>query len=328
VKGDREEGETKRGDCCGDEGIFAEGELEAVLVRLESAQILEDGSGDVADIAIVIFTAKAGGDLLEGTDILAGLSTVDHRTFGGIADTHDEGSADGGRHFRHAGGGNGVAIADEEEGGGIGRPIAGDLCRFLEPIKEARFANGEDGREGKAIEKVEDDFHIAALLDDRFRSVVNRNHGDVELVIGGAFKQGLHELGGAFGSGEAGVFARVLEFHRGRDIDDEEKVAAFLWLDFLDLGAMGFWFEKEDGGEGPSETAEKKNAQDGGENGKGGEAAGGSESEVADLCNTTDVQGFRAGSKDGGRDGNENGDEHLPGGVAESEESEEVKPGD
>ncbi|MFT6242952.1 MAG: hypothetical protein ACJAQT_005065 [Akkermansiaceae bacterium] len=105
----------------------------------------------MAEVTIVVLAAEATGDLLEGSDILAGLAAIDHGAFGGISDSHDEGSGDGGRHFGHAGGGDGVAIADEEEGGGVGRPVAGDFGGFFEAIEEAGFADGENGGEGEAI---------------------------------------------------------------------------------------------------------------------------------------------------------------------------------
>lgn len=72
----------------------------------------------MSGIAIVILAAEAGGDLLECSGVLAGLAAIDHGAFGGVADAHDEDVvSDGGWHLGHAGGGDGVAIADEEEGG-------------------------------------------------------------------------------------------------------------------------------------------------------------------------------------------------------------------
>jgi hypothetical protein len=137
-------------------------------------------------------------------------------------------------------------------------------------------------------------------LYDGFGSVVNGDEGEVEFFVGDSFEEGLDEFGGALGAGEAFVFAGVLKAHGGGDIDDEEEVAAFFWFDFFDFGAVGFWFDIEEGGEGPGEACEEKNAEDGGEDGEGGESSGGSEGEVADFGNAAGVQEFGTGGENGG----------------------------
>jgi hypothetical protein len=243
VEEDRKESETKSGSDSGDEGIFPKGEFETVLIGFEGAEFVEDRGGNVTDVAIMILSSEAGGNLLESSDVLAGLSTIDQGTFGGVANSHDEGSIDGGRHFGHAGGGDGIAIAHEEEGGGVRWPVAGDFRRFFEAIEKAGFAHGKNGGERKSVEEVEDDFSIAAFLNDGFRSIVDGDHGDVEFLIGHAFEEGLYEFGGALGTRESLVFPGVLKAHGGRNIDDKEKVPPLVGLDFLDLGTVGFRFD-------------------------------------------------------------------------------------
>lgn len=251
----------------------------------------------------MIVAAEPGRDLLEGTDVLAGLTTVDHGAFGGVSDSHHEDAIDCRRHLGHAGGGDGIAIADEEEGRGVGRPVFGDFGRFFESIEESGFADGKDGGHVHAVEEVEDHFEVAAFLYDGFGSVINGDHGDVEFVIGGAFEEGLDQTGGALRTRKTGVLAGVLKFHGGRDIEDEEEVAPFLGLDRFDFGAMGLGFEEKEGGESPGEAAEEEDAKDGSENRERGEATIRTKGEVTHFLDPTSVEEFGAGREKGGGDG-------------------------
>lgn len=135
----------------------------------------------------------------------------------------------------------------------------------------------------------------------------------MEFVIGGAFEKGLDESGGALGSGLAFALAGVLKLHGGGDIEDEEKVPTFLGLDGFNRGSMGLGFDEEKSGECPGEAAEREDAQDGCEDGGGGEPAIGTEGEVADFPDPTGVEEFGAGGEDGGGGGDEDGDEHYQG---------------
>ena len=290
-----EDGEEEGGNCRSDEGIFAEGELELAGVHLEGAEAAEHDGGDVFEVSVVVFAAEAVGDLAEGGDVLAGLAAVDEGAFDGVADADDEGAADGLGEAGHAGGGDGVAIGDEEEGGGGGGPGFGDLGGGLEAVEEAGFPGGEDLVHGEAVEDVEEDFAVAALFDDDLGAVVGGDDGEEEFLVGDALEEGLDDGGGALGAAEVLIDAGVAEFHGGGDVEDEDDVLALAFLDLLHGGAVGFWGEEEEGGEGPGEEGEGDDAVEGGDGAEGGGAESGAEGEAGHTPDAAVVEEFGTG---------------------------------
>ena len=63
-------------------------------------------------VTVMILTTQTGCDLLQGSNVLSRLPTVNHRALGGVTHTHHKNTVDRRGHFWHSGCGNGVAITN------------------------------------------------------------------------------------------------------------------------------------------------------------------------------------------------------------------------
>ncbi len=262
------------------------------------------------EVSVVVFAAEAGGDLAQGGDILAGLAAGDEGSLDRVADSDDEGAADGRGHFGHAGGGDGVAVADDQEGGGAGEPGPRDLRAHLETVEEAGLAGGEDLVHGKVVENVEKHFAVAAFPDDRFRAIVGGDDGDVDFFVGDPFEERLDEGGGPLGAAERLVETGVAETHGRGDVEDKKDMLALGGFDFPELGAVGFRGEEPEDGEGPGEEGEGEDADQRREGAEEGRAKSGAEGEARDAFDPGVVEQLRAGGEDERGETDEDWDGH------------------
>ncbi len=134
-QGCAEDGQENRGFPLSGQAGFA--------IDRQGAESLEHGTRDELAISVMIFTAEPGGDLSQGGGVLSRVVAIDESAFQWIPNSGDKNTTYGRRQLGHARRGDRIAIADQDESGGAGRPCGGDAGGFRDAVEELGLAGGK-----------------------------------------------------------------------------------------------------------------------------------------------------------------------------------------